>query len=67
MIIPLSIAVPLRETNWQVKSFTEIILNIMSNFVPNEIIKVVPGDPPWISGSLKNMLNKQNRLFKNDG
>ena len=37
----------------------------MSNFVPNKIIKVVPGDPPWITRSLKNMLNKQNRLFKN--
>ena len=37
----------------------------MSNFVPNKKIKIVPGDPPWISKSLKNMLNKQNRLFKN--
>ena len=37
----------------------------MSNFVPNKIIKVVPGDPSWITRSLKNMLNKQNRLFKN--
>ena len=37
----------------------------MSNFVPNKIIKVVPGDPPWIARSLKNMLSKQNRLFKN--
>ena len=53
------------DPNWQVESFTEIILNIMSNFVPNKIIKVVPSDPPWISRSLKNMLNKQNRLFRN--
>ena len=37
----------------------------MSNFVPNKIINGVPGDPPWISRSLKNMLNKQNRLFTN--
>ena len=36
----------------------------MLNFVPNNIIKVVPGDSPWITRSLKNMLNKQNRLFK---
>ena len=36
----------------------------MLNFVPNNIIKVVPGDSPWITSSLKNMLNKQNRLFK---
>ena len=37
----------------------------MSNNVPNKIINGVPGDPPWISRSLKNMLNKQNRLFQN--
>ena len=36
----------------------------MLNFVPHNIIKVVPGDSPWIARSLKNMLNKQNRLFK---
>ena len=36
----------------------------MLNFVPNNIIKGVPGDSPWITRSLKNMLNKQNRLFK---
>ena len=37
----------------------------MSNFVPNKIIHVVPSDPPWIDKSLKNMLNKQNRMYKN--
>ena len=37
----------------------------MSNFVPNKIIHVVPSDPPWIDKALKNMLNKQNRLYKN--
>ena len=38
----------------------------MSNFIPNIIIKVViPSDPPWINKTLKNMLNRQNRLFKN--
>ena len=24
------------DVNWQVKSFTEIVLNIMSNFIPND-------------------------------
>ena len=37
----------------------------MSNFVPNKIIHVVPRDPPWIDKALKNLLNKQNRLYKN--
>ena len=38
---------------------------MMSNFVPNKITKVVPGNAPWISWSLKNMLNKQNRFIEN--
>ena len=41
------------DVNWQVNSFTEILLNIMSNFIPNKVIKVVPRDPPWINGELK--------------
>ena len=37
----------------------------MSQFIPNEIKKFVPRDPPWITKSLKCMLNRKNRLFKN--
>ena len=48
--------------NWQVKTF--ILLNIMSNFVPNETKRFVPRDPPWINKPLKSMLNRKNRLYK---
>ena len=34
----------------------------MSNFVPNEIKRCVPRDPPWITKL--NMLNGKNRLYK---
>ena len=51
--------------NWQVDFFTETILNIMSNFIPNKIIKIIPSDPPWIDKNLKTMLNKQKRLYRN--
>ena len=37
----------------------------MSNFIPNEIKRFVPRDPPWITKQLKTMLNRKNRLFKN--
>ena len=37
----------------------------MSNFIPNEFKRIIPKDPPWINKPLKNLLNKQNRLFKN--
>ena len=33
------------DVNWQVKSFSDIVLNIMSNFVPNEVKKMINRDP----------------------
>ena len=53
------------DPNCQVTLFTETILNIMSNFIPNETIKITPKDPPWITKPLKTLLNKQKRLYKN--
>ena len=53
------------DTNWQVKTFTEIFLNIMSNYIPNETKRFIPRDPPWITKPIKTMLNRENRLFKN--
>ena len=37
----------------------------MANFVPNETKRFVPRDPPWITKTLKTLLNRKNRLFKN--
>ena len=37
----------------------------MSNFIPNEIKRIVPRDPPWITKELKTMLKRKNRLYKN--
>ena len=53
------------DPNWQVKTFTNIFLNIMSNFIPNETKRFIPRNPPWITKPLKTMLNRKNRLFKN--
>ena len=53
------------DANWQVKTFTDIFLNIMSNFIPNEIKRFVPRDPPWITKPIKTLLNRKNRFFKN--
>ena len=52
------------DINWQVNTFTDIFLNIMSNFIPNETKRFVPRDPPWITKPLKTMLNRKNRLLK---
>ena len=53
------------DPNWQVKTFTDTFLNIMSNFIPNETKRFIPRNPPWITKPLKTMLNRKNRLFKN--
>ena len=53
------------DQNWQVKTFTDTFLNIMSNFIPNEFKRFSPRDPPWITKDLKSLLNKKNRLYKN--
>ena len=52
------------DIDWQVKTFTEIFLNIMSNYIPNETKRFVPRDPPWITKPIKTMLNRKNRLFE---
>ena len=52
------------DTNWQVKTFTYIFLNFMSNCIPNDIKRLVPCDPPWITKPIKTLLNRKNRLFK---
>ena len=38
-------------------------MNIISNFIPNEIKRILPCDPPCITKPLKTMLNKKNRFF----
>ena len=53
------------DPNWQVKTFTDTFLNIMLNFIPNETKRFIPRNPPWITQSLKTMLNRKNRHFNN--
>ena len=53
------------DVNWQVNLFLETFMNIMKNFIPNDIKKCIPRDPPWIHKSLKAMLKKKNRLYRN--
>ena len=52
------------DPNWQVKTFTDIFLNML-NFIPNEMKLNSPRDPPWIAKHLKTLLRKKNRLYKN--
>lgn len=51
--------------NWQDNSYSEIILNIISTFIPSKIINVVPSNPSCMTKNLKTMLNRQKRLYRN--
>ena len=52
------------DVNWQVKSFTEIVLNIMTNFIPNDVKRMLPRDPPWFTKSLKTLLRRKKNTLQ---
>ena len=45
--------------NHQVDVLNKCILNIMSNFVPNETKKVLPQEPRWLSRHVQKLLRNQ--------
>ena len=45
--------------------FTETLLNIFTNFIPNKNIKVESRDPPWINRCIKNLFRRNKRAYKN--
>ena len=45
--------------DWQVKEFNNIFLNIMSNFIPREVKRILPRDNPWITKPLKAMIQRK--------
>ena len=51
------------DINDQVVLFNETIVNIMSNFIPNETITFDDRDPPWFNKNIKNMINYKNAIF----
>ena len=46
----------------QVEFFNDKILNLASNFIPNNFVKIHPKDPPWINYNLRRMIKKQNSI-----
>ena len=44
------------DVNEQVSVFNETIMNIMSNFVPNELITCDDRDPSWLNRYIKNFI-----------
>ena len=48
----------------QVEIFNSTILNIMSNYIPNEVITINDRDPPWITSKIKDKFTYKNYLLK---
>ena len=49
----------------RIKIFTKTIFNIMSNFIPNEIVTTDDRDPPWINVKIKSLIKNKTEYFKN--
>ena len=50
--------------NEQVKLLNEVLLNIYSNFIPNQVKTIKPRQAPWITKTVKNCLKKKSRAYK---
>ena len=48
----------------RVPIFTETILNIFSNFVPNKIIACNDEDPIWMNEKTKSKVKSKNEIYK---
>ena len=51
--------------NEQVKLLNEVLLNIYSNFIPNQVKTIRPRQAPWITQTVKKFLRKKNHAYKN--
>ena len=54
-----------KSTEEKASILTKTILNIMSNFIPNEIVTIDDRDPPWINNKIKSLIKNKNQYFKN--
>ena len=50
--------------NKKVKIFNRTILNILSNFIPHEIIVCDDKDPPWLNNRIKTLIQEENATCK---
>ena len=47
----------------QVKLLNDVLLNIYSNFIPNEVKTIKPRQAPWITQDVKKFLRKKNHAY----
>ena len=52
------------DVNDQVSVFNSTILNIVSNFIPNETITCDDRGPPWMNSFIKNLIRAKDNFYK---
>ena len=51
--------------NEQVKLLNDVLLNIFSNYILNQVKTIRLGRAPWITKTVKNFLRKKNHAYRN--
>ena len=51
--------------NEKVFILNKTIVNILSNFIPHEILTIDDKDPPWFIKKIKNIIQEKNKKIKN--
>ena len=52
------------DVNCYAQNFTNTVLNLAKQCIPNKTFIVRPHDLPWMNGSIKKKIRKRNRLYK---
>lgn len=47
----------------KVTIFNEVILNIISNFIPHVVITVDDREPPWFNKNIREIIQSKNKLY----
>ena len=58
-------ASPNTNVNEKMCIFNKSVLNVLSNFIPREMISCDDKDPPWFKSRIKSILPHKNKIFRN--
>ena len=47
----------------KVEIFNKTVFNVLSNFIPHEVIVCDDKDPPWFNGKIKSLINEKLRTY----
>ena len=53
-----------KSVNQQVIIFSQTVMNVFSNFVPNKFVTFNDRDPPWMTSNIKDKVNYWNNIYR---